>query len=427
MIYSSKYGQIYKGDCLEIIKTLPGNSIDTCITDPPAGIGFMGKDWDHSKGGRSAWVSYFTERFQEVYRILKPGGLMIAWAIPRTAHWTATAIEDAGFEIQTKAYHLFGAGWPKGADISKGIDKHFGCQREKVENPLKNKQTASSGGPTYGRTASEIIKPYPVHPLAKDWDGWNTQLKLMCEEWVIAMKPPDGTYVENALKWGVAGYNIGECRIPVDKENERRRDLEPSTQDPNYETTGSFWNKREHKSYSRSIQNTFQKGRYPGNVIIDEEVARDLDERYGERHSGKKKPTKSKSGWYGKSDKRISPPYDYPDGGASHFFIQCEYFYSGKAPQGEKNMGCDYLDEGNSEKTNVHPTVKNLALMRWLCKLSKTPSGGTVIDPFAGTFSTLIAAYLEGRRFIGIEMNEEYCKIGMARLKHAMGMYFDEK
>ena len=408
-LYNSSHGQIYQGDCLEIMKSLPENSIETCITDPPAGINFMNKKWDSSRGGRDRWISWMEERFAEVMRILKPGGLAFAWAIPQTAHWTATAIENVGFKINTKAYFLFGASWPKGADISKGIDEHFGCIREKVENPLKNKQTAGRGS-AYPKPGVETIEPEPVHPLAKDWNGWNTQLKPMAEEWVIAMKPIDKNFANNALKWGVAGFNIEECRISLNGE-------EPPTGSKN--GNGKI---KEGWGFNRREYITSQKGRYPGNVIIHEEVARDLDEKYGERKSGKMKAGKRsrrKGDDYGKLSENYNGT-ETSTGGASRFFTQCEYFFSGKAPQSEKNIGL-------GEEKCKHPTVKNLALMRWLCKLSKTPTGGTIIDPFAGTFSTLIAAYLEGRKFIGIEIDSEYCRDGLARLKHAMGMFFEEK
>ena len=515
-IYDSQHGQVFQGDCLEAMKSMPDNSVETCITDPPAGIGFMNKSFDSDMGGFWEWVNYYKERFQEVLRILKPGGLAFVWAIPQTAHWTACALMFAGFGIRAKAYHLFGAVWPKGLDISKGIDEHFGCKREKGElkvygngtnaKPFKfNMRHEGYRRPWMDLPAEEqncLYESEPVHPLAKEWNGWNTQLKPMCEEWVVAMKPTDKVYwnelrdltglthwviqidlnspkqkekygipagtkeatiwkmkpllenesfmdviyidgkqqkpfnikpfkpwflkgnVENALKWGVSGFNIDGCRIPIDKEKERAYDQESRIQNPEYETYGAFWNSRAHKTYSRSIQNTFNKGRYPGNVIIDGEVAGDMDEKYGIRHCGKKKsgPRKKddvKPAVYGDKSGNYNEMQDYGDGGASRFFTQCEYFFSGKTSQSEKNIG---LGEEKCE----HPTVKNLALMRWLCRLSKTPKGGTVIDPFAGTFSTLIAAYLEGRKFIAIEHDPEYVKIGMARLKEAMGMFFKE-
>lgn len=460
-IYNSDHGQIHQGDCLEIMKSLPENSIETCITDPPAGISFMGKPWDSHRGGRDKWITWAQERFSEVLRILKPGGLAFVWAFPRTAHWPATALENAGFEIINKSYFLFGAGWPKGLDISKGIDKHFGCIREKGElkiggdgKPYHGKRSSKTCHEGYRRPWMDkpieeqncLYETEPVHPLAQLWNGWNSQLKPMCEEWIIGMKPLDGTFVENALKWGVAGYNIGECRIPVDK-NERKYDLEPRVQDLDYETTGAFWNKKTHRTYSKSIQNTFQKGRYPGNVAIDDEVAKELDERFGERKSGK-----LKAGTRNKAESIFKMTDDYKGheasiGGASRFFTQCnwkpaDFYFSGKACQSEKNLGCDKLADkklnglnqsprdydgkvhGEIKTKNAHPTVKNIQFMRWLCRLSKTPTSGIIIDPFAGTYSTLIAAYLEGRKFIGIELEPEYNETGMARLKEAMGLFF---
>ncbi len=117
------WGRLYCGDWIEVMGALPDNSVDSVITDPPAGIFFMGKKWDGDKGGRDKWIAWLTEGMKECLRVLKPGGMALVWCIPRTAHWTATAIEDAGFEIRDKIYHIQGQGFKKGLDISKAIDK----------------------------------------------------------------------------------------------------------------------------------------------------------------------------------------------------------------------------------------------------------------------------------------------------------------
>lgn len=443
-IYKSKYGEIYQRDCLDVMKKMESNSIDTLITDPPAGIRFMNKEWDHHKGGRQQWVGYMAERFSEALRIIKPGGLAIVWALPRTAHWTATALEDAGWYIDTKIYHLFGGGWPKGTDISKGIDKHFGCEREKVENPLKEKQTPHKPGTIFNsQKTQEIIEPNPVHPLAQKWNGYRTQLKPMCEEWIVCRKPIDKNFATNALKYGVAGYNIDGCRVEMDLKNERRQNQEPAKIDIT-KTAGmhSGYNQKAPRYLARSIQEMFKKGRYPGNVIIDDAVAEDMDKSSGLLWSGKKKAGKRKEikgTVYGKSKGKHNP-FETSSGGASRYFIRCnfrevDFFYGGKVTTSEKNRGLEDMPEQNGYKGSPrrdkkkqgeiktkcsHPTVKSLALMRHLCMISKSPDGGIVLDIFAGSFSTLIAAYQTDRKFIGIEMDGQYCKEGLARLKAVM-------
>ena len=124
---------IINRDCLEALKDLESDSIDSLVTDPPAGISFMGKDWDSNKGGRDQWIDWLTQVMAECFRVLKPGAHGLVWAIPRTSHWTATALENAGFEVRDVITHLFGTGFPKSLDISKAIDKAAGATREKGE------------------------------------------------------------------------------------------------------------------------------------------------------------------------------------------------------------------------------------------------------------------------------------------------------
>ena len=127
-------------DCLEALKAMPDNSIDSIVTDSPAGIGFMGKDWDKDKGGRDNWIAWMQEIVQEAFRVVKPGAHALVWALPRTSHWTATAWENAGFEVRDSISHVFGSGFPKSMDIGKAIDKAAGAEREIVgANPTYRK------------------------------------------------------------------------------------------------------------------------------------------------------------------------------------------------------------------------------------------------------------------------------------------------
>jgi len=123
---------LHHGDCLAVLKTLEANSLDAIVTDPPAGIAFMGKEWDEDKGGRTAWMAWMTEVATACLRVLKPGGHALVWALPRTSHWTGAAWEDAGFEVRDKVYHAFGSGFPKSHNISKAIDREAGATREVI-------------------------------------------------------------------------------------------------------------------------------------------------------------------------------------------------------------------------------------------------------------------------------------------------------
>lgn len=206
---------LHHGDCLEVMRSLPENSVDAVVTDPPAGISFMNRSWDSDKGGRTQWVSWMTDVMAECLRVLKPGGHALVWALPRTSHWTATAIEDAGFEVRDVITHHFGSGFPKSANISKYLDKMAGAEGEVV------KQFDA----TYGINKTRVAQGYrpnevapsvhraPATDLAKQYDGWGTALKPASEHWILARKPLIGTVAANITQWGVGGLNIDGCRI----------------------------------------------------------------------------------------------------------------------------------------------------------------------------------------------------------------------
>lgn len=156
---------LHEGDCLDILKTLPSESIDSVVTDPPAGISFMGKAWDTNKGGRDHWIIWMAEIAAECLRVIKPGGHALVWALPRTSHWTATAWENAGWEVRDRVAHLFGSGFPKS------------------------------------------------HNLDGDWEGWGTALKPACEDWWLLRKPLIGTVAENVLMHSTGAMNIDACRV----------------------------------------------------------------------------------------------------------------------------------------------------------------------------------------------------------------------
>lgn len=513
IIHDSKYGKAYRGDCLDIMKTLPDNSIETVITDPPAGIGFMGKEWDKNKGGKANWTEWARIRFREALRLTKPGGLAAVWALPKTSNWTMNAVEDAGWSIKTKVYFLFGGGFPKALDISKAMDSAAGVVRENVDNPLREKQTGQIGNEIYGDMAHvNFIQPKPVIEMAKTWNGYRTEIKPMCEEWIIAMKPLDTvnwnelheltgqdywhevielkegkqrrkfkeldtvpanvrvilikhkpliegrkffdtiivdekkflctnyrdfkpwkirSYAANALKWGVAGFNIDECRIEGEPVPEFSHNLSRTWVDdsPPQKRTGNF----------------SKKGRYPGMVTIDQYVAEEMDREIGWQNGGisgcipKIRITQSNesenTSMSGKNYKREIYMVKYPSGGPSRYFNRVYYYYGNKA-RNEKHEGLDHIDSknitdrkepidypsnrGQIMRKNTHPTVKSLEFMQYLCRLTKPPSPGTVLDIFGGTFTTALAAYRENRKFIIIEQDQEFCEIGLARLKAAM-------
>lgn len=427
-IFELDNAKVFHGSNLDVLPTLPDNSVDAIVTDPPYELGFMGKSWD------SSGIAYSVELWRECLRVLKPGGHLLSFGGTRTWHRVAVAIEDAGFEIRDSIAWLYGSGFPKSMDVSKAIDKAAGAEREvvgsKMASPkgISNAESRSdSAAGAYGGEAKEIDITAPATDEAKTWQGWGTALKPAHEPVVVARKPIVGTVAANVLAWGVGGLNIDGSRIKANGDN-----LNGGKQ-------GGTSNKIYSKSLGISSGNSMAlNGRWPANIILDETTAELLDEQSGTLKSGDLKPYVQANPGTGVNVmnsvvKTTTRPGD--SGGASRFF------YVAKASKRDRNEGLDELpdtvltgrDPGqdamqNAYKTrskvtkNIHPTVKPTNLMRYLIKLV-TPAGGVVLDPFTGSGSTGKAALLDGYKFIGIELTEEYLPIIKDRLTHAQETY----
>lgn len=446
------------GDCLEQLKLLGENSVHGMVTDPPAGISFMNKEWDTHDN----FIPWMTEVMRECLRVLKPGAHALVWAIPRTSHWTATAVENAGFEIRDVVTHLFGSGFPKSLDISKAIDKQAGAERQVIGFNPNHRQTAEGGVHETGTMCGE---PHtgggaitaPATDDAKKWQGFGTALKPAAEFWILARKPlSEKTVASNVLKHGTGGLNIDGCRI--ESEANRPTGLKKDgTRSQNKEVYGDY--------HPETIvgERTTNLGRFPANLVLshteecydavppDSEgkacdaycspdcAVAELDRQSGVLDSGgpSRNPEKYKDRYHDKADKQglnTHGKYNkkeligYADkGGASRFF------YVAKASTSEKNKGLETneavtVDDGRDKsidnpfqrgetlRKNSHPTVKAVKLMRYLCRLI-TPPGGVILDPFMGSGSTGIAAREEGFQFIGIEKDKEYFEIARARIE----------
>ncbi len=324
---------IHHGDCLDVMATLPECSVDAVVTDPPYGLSFMGKAWDHAVPGAPFW--------EAALRVAKPGAHLLAFGGTRTYHRLTCAIEDAGWEIRDCVMWLYGTGFPK---------SHNGA---------------------HGGTA---LKP-----------GW--------EPVIVARKKLAGTVAENFAKWGTGGIDVDAGRVGVGSVVPGGGNGMAHNSGYGAGVTGGV----------RPIVKPHTAGRWPANVILDEEVGAMLDEQSGVRASGiavrrnvSGAPT---SGFIGAHP--IGGDVGYPDsGGASRFF------YCAKASRRERGEG------------NDHPTVKPLSLMRYLVKLF-APVGGVVLDPFAGSGSTGVAALQEGRSFVGIERDAHNVEIARRRIAEA--------
>lgn len=419
---------VYHGSNLDVLPTLPDNSVDSIVTDPPYELGFMGKSWD------SSGIAYSVELWQECMRVLKPGGHLLAFGGSRTWHRLAVAIEDAGFEMRDSIAWLYGSGFPKSLDVSKAIDKAAGAEREVLGTYVAPDGKRRTGGNTFsvgkepdGR--EEGLVTAPATPEALKWQGWGTALKPAFEPVVVARKPlgKGMTVAQNVLTYGTGGLNIDGSRIgraEGDNSSAGNRTATFGTQDTKSGGDGSGgWE-----------QNS--GGRWPANIILDPYTAELLDQQ-----SGFSKSTGIINRWTdgaqpfgggaGKPYESVQGVAD--SGGASRFF------YVAKASKRDRNEGLEGLEEvrtgamqatadgsmltgsGNERTTtrqNFHPTVKPTSLMEYLIKLV-TPEGGTVLDPFTGSGSTGKAALLNGFQFIGIELTEEYMPIIEGRLRWA--------
>jgi len=246
---------IHSGDNLEIMRDMDAESVDAVVTDPPAGIAFMGKDWDKDKGGRTEWVAWMTEVMGETLRLLKPGGHALVWALPRTSHWTAWALEEAGFEIRDCVYHVFGSGFPKSHNISKAIDKMKGAERGSDYIPTNGNVYGQGKAKAAGvdRTPGAILTHAPATPEAEQWDGWGTALKPAVECWWLVRKPFPGTVAGNVLEWGTGGINVDGCRVEA--------------VDENYEKNSNRDNVKSHWGNSNGNTNVKAnpQGRFPAN------------------------------------------------------------------------------------------------------------------------------------------------------------------
>lgn len=357
-VYQIGGQQVACGDCVEVMRSLPDNSVDSIVTDPPYGIGFMGKGWDHSVPSEE-WA-------RECLRVLKDGGHLICFAATRTVHRLAVAVEDAGFEIRDQLGWCYYSGFPKSMDISKQIDKIAGAEREVVAHKEASQKGVSIaedrsvvGAGSFGE-AKVIPITKPTTKEAQYWQGWGTALKPAYEPCVLARKPiAEKNVASQVLKTGTGAINIDACRFGYG--------------DP-------CWIGPQNKAETSDL------GRWPANLYQCPKPSR------SEREEGLT-DLESKAGFEAVNRKEGSSSLLSPRAGAG------------------RTAG---------EVKNFHPTVKPVNLMRWLVRLV-TPVNGLVLEPFLGSGTTGVASSLEGFRSIGIEREPDYADICLQRIKNAEG------
>lgn len=411
--YSADMVTVYHGDCLEVMSGLADSSVDAVVTDPPYALEFMGKGWDRFTPLEfEQWCAVWAA---ECLRVLKPGGHMLAFGGSRTWHRLAAGIEDAGFEIRDSIAWLYGSGFPKSLDVSKAIDKAAGAERTEGGREWQGGARTSGimgaingeAGPTSTRTIYDL----PVTPEAAAWQGWGTALKPAFEPIVVARKPlaKGRTVAANVLQYGTGALNIDAARVAAS--GRPLREVAAMRDDVSYSGT-SLAGRVDGSLQSSKAVGLTDFGRWPANLVLDESQAAELDRQAPDaggagRASGPtlREPTDAS---VAHGARRGLPadrePAFYGDsGGASRFFPT--FRYEPKAPTVERPR----------DGQTAHPTVKPLDLMRWLVRLV-TPPGGTVLEPFAGSGTTLEAALLEGFAVIGIEREADYLPLIRQRL-----------
>ena len=528
--YADESVTLYAGDCLDVLRTLPDNSVDAVVTDPPynltagkqggtgaasvnldspygrsrigtgnGGGGFMGKGWDDYDAFPGGFYGWCEQWATECLRVLKPGGHLLAFGGTRTWHRLACAVEDAGFEIRDSIAWLYGSGFPKSLDVSKAIDKRAEVNDEMVRRVAAVAEVIRTHREAAGLTRAEVSEAVvgtpsgacwnwehqqlpsdeiwpaikgvlgipdkfdgliigdraqfiaaerevigarttgigtgkgavayiadsdnrdvtaPATADARTWQGWGTALKPAFEPVVVARKPLTGTVAANVLAHGTGALNIDGCRVGT---------TGGGTSCSNRDEAGRC---RGHGNAGRSTSGeTFHApmsphalcdhyegycgwpppaGRWPANVVLDGDAAAELDRQSGTLISGSRQAgTYAGLGYMG-SESADFPSIEGNAGGASRFY------YTAKAPTAERPR----------DGQVAHPTVKPLALMRWLVRLV-TPSGGLVLDPFAGSGTTAEACVLEHLRCITIEREETYLPLIVARLSKPLQVGFD--
>ena len=457
LYHKDKGTEIHNGDCLQVLRTLPDCSVDACVTDPPYGLAFMGKKWDYDVPGVEVW--------QECLRVLKPGGHLLAFAGTRTQHRMAVRIEDAGFEIRDMIAWVYGSGFPKSLDVSKAIDKvngeagrlykftewmrSTGLTARQIDEATDTKMgghylTAKSqpamptaalwlklrplcgdvpawvdelvqrieaerevvGEGISGKTAiwqergtmGNFDITAPATEAAKQWQGWGTALKPALEPITVARKPFPGTVAENVLQHGTGALNVDGCRVATDENPSGAR----RASSPPIRESGTWANDRRSPEAFAEVRPGEALGRFPANLIHDgsEEVVGLFPETAPAKMADRGKGIDGATFRHASGAESGIRGHDDNGGSAARFF------YCAKADPSER-------------RNSKHPTIKPVALMRYLVRLV-CPAGGVVLDPFAGSGTTIEAARLEHCRAIGIEREAEYCADILERLRQGV-------
>jgi len=394
--------QILQGDNRLTLKTIPDNSVDAIVTDPPYGIDFLGKAWDVNTGA--------LETYQECLRVLKPGGHILAFSAARTYHHLAVTLEQAGFEIRDQIMWIYSSGFPKSQDIGRSIQRSLGVKEKKAHKHNVPRNGGAGDTKHYESDGQTVC----TDPEAIQWQGWGTQLKPAHEPIALARKPIKLSIAKNCQQWGVGALNIDATRVAGD---DLQKIADWYSKDPTRAgTTGTFNNilseaqdkPRQDRvdaiSDSTRAQEDILKGRFPSNVLGD---IPDYQKYFYCPKVGRKERH------IGMADVKSAPQTAKKGNGIQRVCETC-----GTPQMQAKDCLCAVkswvmpaVNGGNN-----HPTVKPIELMKYLIQLI-TPPGGTVLDPFSGSGSTGCAAVELGHPYIGCELDPAYVDIAKRRIE----------
>lgn len=462
--------RFFHGDNCVVMATFAADAFDSMVTDPPSGIAFMGKEWDTDKGGRDQWIKWLATTMREAFRVLKPGAHALVWALPKTSHWTATAMEDAGFEIRDVIVHVFATGFPKSLNVSKAIDRAAGAKREKVRVAPRPESSGTMAGSSDTRPWIEASREHgyheadgnqPVTEEAVKWNGWGTALKPASEHWILCRKPlAKKTVAANIIALGTGGLNIDGSRVattdtikPVFGGQKGEANGGKYGNSDAYQSEVSAFGrfpanlvlshadgcvcsgvkkvsssgKKDRQLECRNIPGVYGGGlnsyqQSPGFADADETETveswvcvegcpvKELDRQSGvtvtKQAGGTVTDQRDGSESIGAFEGSYMKPDRFDEGGASRFF------FVAKPSRAERDHGIDEAPAG--KRPNHHPTVKPISLMGYLIRMI-TPPGGTVLDPFSGSGTTARAALEQGFKAALIDMDLAYVNMAHAR------------
>jgi DNA methylase len=412
--------QVVHGECLSVMRSFPDNSVDSIITDPPAGISFMNKDFDSNRGGRDKWILWLSTIMKEALRVLRPGGHCLVWSLPRTSHWTGLALEQAGFEMRDCLYHtqaqdsamaafeasltetqrdalarlvdsqetypailaLFGSGFPKSQNISAMIDKHFHAEREVIGPKIRlgdkkpyahNPTPGNEWNERYGLKMWRDPETAPSTDDAKRFAGYGSALKPACENWWLCRKPlSEKTLALNVLRWNCGGLNIDKSRVPSpDGLTNGGRCVGES---------GLPMNKANGVKEDRERSQPHNSGRFPSHVLFSHSLfctdtvcdpscpVLALEQQSGVRKSGGREHSPGVMPKQGNTYGMTTYATEYarePSTGTASRFFHCftpdvPFLYCAKSSRSERNMGCEGLEPAQTFDKNTSKRIAHI-------------------------------------------------------------------